>query len=231
MPPLESKTVDARVLPARELTLYTYWRSSASHRVRLALGYKGLPYEPVYVNLLQGEQRGEAYKRVNPMGHLPCLVVDGAAYVESTAILELLDELHPDPPLYPETPEDRARVRALVQIVNSGIQPLQNLVVLERIGGDEERRREWLHFFIARGLAAWEALASRFQAETKRAGPFAFGATFSAADAVLIPQLGAARRFDVDLRAYPTILRVDEATRELPFVEAAHPDAQPDARP
>ena len=118
-----------------------------------------------------------------------------------------------------------------MQIVNSGIQPLQNLIVLDRIGDDKEKRLDWLQFFIKRGLAAWEALASRFEIETGHKGPFAYGPTFSAADALLIPQLYAARRFGVDLSAYPTIVRVDEATRDLPFVKAAHPDAQPDARP
>ena len=122
------------------LTLYTYWRSSASHRVRIALGYKGLTYDPVYVNLLEGEQRKDEYKQTNPMGHLPCLVIDGVKYVESTAIIELLEELYPEPALLPKKPEDRARVRALVQIVNSGIQPLHNLVVLDRIGEDKEKR-------------------------------------------------------------------------------------------
>jgi maleylpyruvate isomerase len=213
------------------LTLYTYWRSSASHRVRIALGYKGLPYEPIYVNLLEGEQRKGDYKQTNPMGHLPCLVVDGMKYVESTAILELLEELYPEPPLLPKKPEDRARVRALVQIVNSGIQPLQNLSVLDRIGDDKDLRSKWLHHFIARGLGAWEALATRFASETGQKGPFAYGDRFTSADALLIPQLCAARRFGIDLGAYPTILRVDEATRDLPFVKAAHPDAQPDAKP
>jgi maleylacetoacetate isomerase len=214
-----------------KLTLYTYWRSSASHRVRIALGYKGLAYEPVYVNLLEGEQRKEEYKRLNPMGYLPCLVVDGVKFVESTAILELLEELHPEPPLLPKKPEDRARVRALVQIVNSGIQPLQNLTVLDRIGDDKERRLEWLRHFITRGLAAWEALATRFAEETASKGPYAYGDAFTSADVLLVPQLYAARRFGIDLSPYPTILRVDEATRELPFVKAAHPDAQPDAKP
>lgn len=214
-----------------KLTLYTYWRSSASHRVRIALGYKGLAYEPVYVNLLEGEQRRDEYRRVNPMGYLPCLVVDGVKFVESTAILELLEELHPDPPLLPKKPEDRARVRALVQIVNAGIQPLQNLTVLDRIGDDKDRRLEWLRHFITRGLGAWESLASRFAEETGSKGPYAYGETFTSADALLIPQLYAARRFGIDLSPYPTILRVDEATRDLPFVKAAHPDAQPDAKP
>ena len=213
------------------LTLYTYWRSSASHRVRIALGYKGLTYDPVYVNLLEGEQRKDEYKQTNPMGHLPCLVIDGVKYVESTAIIELLEELYPEPALLPKKPEDRARVRALMQIVNSGIQPLQNLVVLDRIGEDKEKRLDWLHHFITRGLTAWEALASRYAEETGQKGPFAYGSTFTAADAVLIPQLYSARRFGIDLSPYPTILRLDEATKDLPFVKAAYPDAQPDAKP
>lgn len=212
-------------------TLYTYWRSSASHRVRIALGYKGIAYDPVYVNLLDGEQRRDDYKAVNPMGYLPCLVLDGVKYVESTAILELLEELHPSPPLLPKTPQDRARVRALMQIVNAGIQPLQNLVVLDRVGDDKERRAEWLRHFITRGLGAWEALAARFAAEVGHGGPFAYGAAFTAADAILIPQLYAARRYGVDLDAYPTIARVDAATKDLPFVKAAYPDEQPDANP
>lgn len=213
------------------LTLYTYWRSSASHRVRLALGYKGLAYEPIFVNLLEGEQRRDAYKETNPMGYLPCLVVEGVKYVESTAILELLEDLHPNPPLLPKKPEDRARVRALVQIVNSGIQPLQNLAVLDRIGEDKERRLEWLRHFISRGLGAWDALATRFAKETGAKGPFAYGETFTSADALLIPQIYAARRFGIDLEKTPTVLRVDEATRDLPFVKAAYPDNQPDAKP
>lgn len=215
----------------RRITLYTYWRSSASHRVRIALGYKRLSYDPVYVNLLEGEQRRDAYTAVNPMGYLPCLVVDGVQYVESTAILELLDELYPDPPLLPSKPEDRARVRALVQIVNSGIQPLQNLTVLDRVGDDQGRRLDWLRHFISRGLGAWEALATRFARETNRSGPFAYGEQFTSADVLLIPQLYVARRFGIDLAPYPTIARVDEATKDLPFVKAAHPDAQPDAKP
>ena len=182
------------------LVLYTYWRASASHRVRLALGYKGLSYEPVFVDLSKGAQREPAYRAVNPMGYVPCLVVDGAQFVESTAICELLEELHPDPPLYPEAPADRARVRALVQIVNAGIQPLQNLVVLDQVGDDKERRHAWLRHFIGRGLAAWEALAVRYAAEHDLPGPFAYGDTVGIADLVLLPQVYAARRHGVDSR-------------------------------
>lgn len=215
-----------------QLGLYTYWRSSASHRVRIALGYKGLGYDPVFVNLLRGEQREDSYREKNPIGHLPCLVVEGVHLVESTAILEYLEEVHPEPPLLPKAPIDRARVRALAQIVNSGIQPLQNLVVLDRLGEDKEKRLAWLRHFISRGLAAWEALAVRFAKEAAgTSGPFAYGASFSMADVLLVPQLYAAQRFGVDLSVYPTIERVHAATKDLPFVAAAYPDVQPDANP
>jgi maleylacetoacetate isomerase len=214
------------------ITLYTYWRSSASHRVRLALGYKGLAYDPVFVNLLKSEQRADDYRTVNPIGHLPCLVVDGVKYVESTAILELLEDLHPAPPLYPKLPGDRARVRALMQFVNSGIQPLQNLVVLDRIGSDKEKRTEWLQHWISRGLAAWEKLAAGYRADGfVKSGAFAYGEEFTAADALLIPQIYTARRFGISIAEYPLIRSVDTATKDLDFVKAAYPDAQADAAP
>lgn len=207
-----------------KLVLHTYWRSSASHRVRLALGYKGLAYEPVFVNLLEGQQRRDDYKEKSPTGYLPCLVASGRNLVESTAIMEWLDEVHPEPALLPKSPEARAHVRALVQVINSGIQPLQNLIVLEKLGDDRDKRVEWLRFWITKGLGAFEKLADE-------KGPFASGATFGMADCTLIPQLYAARRYGVDLAAFPRILRADEASKDLPFVKAAHPDAQPDAKP
>jgi len=210
-----------------KLTLYTYWRSSASYRVRIALAYKKLAYDAVTVDLLAGEQKRETYTSQNPMGYLPCLVIDGEKFVESTAILELLEDLHPEPPLYPSDPKARAHVRALMQIVNSGIQPLQNLTVLDRVGDDTDRRKAWMLHFMTRGLAAWEALATSFGTR----GPFAYGDRFTAADVLLIPQIYAARRNGVDVDAFPKIVGVERATAELPFVKAAHPDAQPDARP
>jgi maleylacetoacetate isomerase len=207
-----------------KIVLYTYWRSSASHRVRLALGYKAIGYEPIFVNLLEGEQRKPEYTAKSPTGYLPCLVIDGERFVESTAILELLEELAPEPPLLPPLPKERARVRALVQIVNAGIQPLQNLNVLERLGDDKDERLAWLRHFIPRGLAAFEQLADE-------KGPFAAGATFGMADCALLPQLYAAGRYGVDLAPFPRIVRAESAAKDLPFVAAAYPDAQPDAKP
>lgn len=206
-----------------KLVLSTFWRSSCSFRVRIALGHKKLAYEPVFVNIIAGDQNKPEYKAHNPIGHVPTLFVDGAAFVESVAIMELLDELYPDPPLLPKTPQERARVRALVETINAGIQPLQNLVVLARLGDDPEVRSAWMRHFIARGLEAFEALADE-------KGPFAFGESFTMADACLVPQVAVARREHVDLTPFPRIVRADAAATELPFVQAARPEAQPDAK-
>lgn len=214
-----------------KLVLHTYWRSSASHRVRLALGFKGLAYEPVFVNLLEGAQKSEAHRAKNPIGYLPCLEIDGATFVESTAILELLEDLHPEPALLPKSPHDRARVRALVQYVNAGIQPLQNLVVLEKLGEDKDRRTAWLQHFIGRGLGAFDAMVARYEADLGLKGPFAYGDRFSMADVLLLPQCYAARRYGVDLARFPRVARAEEASKDLDFVKKAHPDAQPDATP
>lgn len=210
--------------------LHTYWRSSCSYRVRLALGYKGLAYEPVFVNLLAGEQRGDANLAENPIGHVPTLTVDGVRYVESVAIMELIEELHPAPALLPTKPGDRALVRGLVETINAGVQPLQNLIVLGKLGDDKDVKKEWLKFFIGRGLAAFEAQMARNEAGGTR-GPFAFGDTFGIADCCLVPQMYAARRYEVDLTPYPRVVRADAAARALPFAKAAEPESQPDAKP
>jgi maleylacetoacetate isomerase len=207
-----------------KLILSTYWRSSCSYRLRIALGYKKLAYESTHVNLLTGEQKTAEYRAHNPIGHVPTLQVDGVPYVESVAIMELLEELYPDPPLLPKSPQDRARVRALVETINAGIQPLQNLVVLDRVGGDDqEKRGAWMKFFIARGLGAFEALSSDD-------GPFAFGEAFTMADVCLVPQIYAARRVGVDLTPFPRVVRAEAAASALPFVAAGRPEVQPDAK-
>lgn len=207
-----------------KLVLSTYWRSSCSYRARIALNYKKLAYESKYVNIVSGEQKTPEYLAQNPIGHVPTLHIDGVPYVESVAIMELLEELHPDPPLLPKSPQDRARVRALVETINAGIQPLQNLIVLDKVGGDDqEKRGAWMRFFITRGLTAFEALASE-------KGPFAFGEAFTMADACLVPQLVAARRANVDLTPFPRIVRAETAALALPFVAAARPEVQADAK-
>jgi maleylacetoacetate isomerase len=212
-----------------KLSLSTYWRSSCSFRVRIALGYKKLAYESVCVNIVEGEQNKPEYLGHNPIGHVPTLSVDGVDYVESVAIMELLEELYPDPPLLPKQPHHRARVRGLVQTINAGIQPLQNLAVLDRVGKEPTIRTAWMQHWIARGLAAYEALVVAAEKDGMN-GPFSFGSTFTMADACLVPQVFAARRVSVDLTPFPRILRADAAASELPFVVAAKPDAQPDAK-
>ena len=212
-----------------KLTLSTYWRSSCSFRVRIALGYKGLAYEPVYVNILEGEQKTPEYLAKNPIGHVPTLTVDGVAYVESLAIMELLEELHPEPALLPGTPHARARVRALAETINAGIQPLQNTSVLSYLGDDKDKRLAWLQHWLPRGLGAFEAQMARNEEDGVK-GPFAYGSTLSMADCCLVPQVYAARRFGVDLAPFPRIVRAEAAALELPFVAAAKPEAQADAK-
>jgi maleylpyruvate isomerase len=204
-----------------DVRLFSYWRSSSAYRVRIALHYKAVAFEYVSVNLLESAQKADGYRERAPTAQVPCLEISGSSFVESVAIFDLLDALFPSPRLYPADALQRARTLALVEVVNSGIQPLQNLVVLNRLPAP--LKATWAHDFIARGLAAFEVLVAA------TAGRYSVGDTFSAADAFLIPQLYNARRFSVELGMFPTILRVEQEALRLPFVERAHPDRQPDA--
>ncbi len=212
------------------LSLYSYWRSSSAWRVRIGLGLKGLAYQYRPVNLQAQEQFGAAHRTRNPAAQVPVLEVeeDGRRVhlAQSMAILEWLEERHPSPPLLPEDPWGRARVRTLAELVNSGIQPLQNAVVLrtlkERWPGYE---KEWAARFIRSGLEALEPLVAA------GAGRFAHGDLPGLADCYLVPQLYNARRYAVDVAPYPTLRRVEEACAALPAFQAAHPDRQPDAPP
>ncbi|MBK9516697.1 MAG: maleylacetoacetate isomerase [Anaeromyxobacter sp.] len=212
------------------LRLYGYWRSSSAWRVRLGLALKGLPYQSVAVNLLAGEQDAPDHVARSPLHHVPVLeVLDGATplrLVQSMAILEWLEEVHPAPPLLPGDPAGRARVRALAEHVNSGIQPYQNTAALtwlrERHPGTE---LAWVRHWIGRGLAGLEASVG------ERAGAFCHGDAPGLADCYLVPQLYAARRFQVDLAPFPRLRAVEAACAALPALQAAHPDRQPDAPP
>jgi maleylacetoacetate isomerase len=210
------------------LTLYNYWRSSSSHRVRIALALKALEYEYVAVDLRAGEQAKDPHKARSPTGYVPCLSIDGASYVESVAILELLDERFPSPPLFPRDPHGRARVRALVEIVNSGIQPLQNLAVLTRVSADAEEQRKWAAHFNARGLESFEAALAVVEREGV-GGPFAYGPAPTAADVVLVPQVLSARRFQVDVAPLKRVSRAYDAAMNLDAFRRAAPENQPDA--
>lgn len=211
--------------------LYGFWRSSASYRVRIALALKGLPYDYVAVNLARngGEQFQSAYRAINPQSRVPALQFDGQFLLQSMAILEWLDETHPLPPLLPEEPLARARVRSLAQIIAADIQPLQNVAVTNylrrELGATDDTVRAWLGEWIGRGLAALEArLAS--EAGT---GRLCHGDSPTHADCCLVPQCYAARRFGVDPAGFPAIARIEAACLELEAFRVAAPERQPDA--
>jgi maleylacetoacetate isomerase len=218
-----------------KLRLYGYWRSSCTWRVRIGLGLKGLAWEPAIVNLLAQEQWSEAHGARSPLHQVPVLEVEGRGgrareplrLVQSMAILEWLDESFPDPPLLPPDLDGRARVRALAEHVNSGIQPLQNSLALrmlkEKLPGYD---REWAQFFIRTGLEALERAVG-----DGGAGRFCHGDAPGLADCYLVPQLGNARRYGVDLAPFPTLRRIEEHCLALAPFQAAHPDRQPDAPP
>jgi maleylacetoacetate isomerase len=213
------------------LTLYSFWRSSASYRVRIALGLKSLPYDYIAVNLARGagEQFEAAYRAVNPQSRVPALQSDGHVLLQSIAILEWLEEAHPVPPLLPEGSFARARVRSLAQLIAADIQPLQNTSVTkylrETLGADDDAVGAWLREWIGRGLTAFEArLASE-----DGTGLFCHGDSPTHADCCLVPQCYAARRFGVDPAGFPTIARVEAACLALEGFRAAAPELQPDA--
>lgn len=212
------------------MKLYGYWRSSSSWRVRIALAYKELDVEQAPVHLVRdgGEQHSDWFRTLNPAEQVPVLEVEddhGTPHRigQSLAILAFLEERHPVPPLLPDDPFERARARQLAELVNSGIQPLQNLAVIQKLEAMEQDAKAWCRDFIERGLDAYEEIL------TESAGAYSVGDSPSWADACLVPQLYNARRFDLDLEAFPRILRVEEACMELDAFRNTHPDRQPDA--
>jgi maleylpyruvate isomerase len=210
------------------MTLYGYWRSTASWRVRLALALKGLPFETVPVHLGQGAQADPAFLALNPQGFVPALKLDdGSVLTQSLAILEWLEETHPEPALLPADPVERAHVRAFAEIIACDIHPIQNLKILKKLrtlGQDQDGVNAWAAWIIEDGLDACNALIA------DRPGPYCFGDKVTLADVLLVPQLSNARRFGADLR-WPRILEVEAACRDLPAFKAAAPEAQPDYAP
>ncbi len=211
-----------------KLVLHSYWRSSASHRVRIGLGLKGLAYGYVAVDIRTGGQSAEPYLSLNPSAQVPTLEVtedDGTVWVltQSLPILEYLEDRWPEPRLLPADPYLRARARSVAEVINSGIQPLQNLTTTNRVkalGGDD---KAWVQGFITDGLAALEQMV----ADT--VGRFCVGDTPSISDCCLIPQIYSATRFGVAPERFAVLIRIWHACSELPAFAAAHPDAQPDA--
>jgi maleylpyruvate isomerase len=209
------------------MKLHGYFRSSASYRVRIALNLKGLSAEHLTHHLRKGEQRAPNYLAINPQGLVPTLQDDdGTILTQSLAIIEWLDDIHPEPPLLPKDPLRRAHVRAFAQVVACDTHPVQNLKVLSRLrelGVSEEQVTGWAAWANREGLAACEKLIAG------EAGPFCFGAAPTLADLCLVPQLANARRFGVDLAAYPRLLRAEEAAKNLKAFADAAPERQPDA--
>jgi maleylacetoacetate isomerase/maleylpyruvate isomerase len=209
------------------LKLYTYFRSSAAFRVRIALNLKGLRYEPVVVHLAKGEHRAAAYAGINAQALLPTLELDdGTRLNQSLAIIEYLDEKHPQPPLVPAEAVARARVRSLSLLIASEIHPLNNLRVLQhlkRLGQTQEQIDTWYRYWIADGLAKLESELDR------RAGKFCHGDAPTMADCCLVPQIFNAKRYNSDLAPYPTTMRVFDACMKLEAFDRAQPSKQPDA--
>ncbi|MND67239.1 Maleylpyruvate isomerase [compost metagenome] len=208
------------------MILHGYFRSTASWRVRIALGLKGLEAGQVIHHLRKGEQRAPEYLALNPQGLLPSFVTDdGAVLTQSLAIIEYLDETSPEPSLLPADPVGRAKVRAVAQAVACDIHPVQNLKVLQRLrdlGLSEEQVQAWAATVIEEGLDAVDKLLA------DQPGPFAFGDAPSLADLCIVPQLGNARRFGVEVR-WPRLLAIEAACLELPAFQNAVPGRQPDA--
>jgi maleylacetoacetate isomerase/maleylpyruvate isomerase len=210
------------------LTLYSSWRASAPYRVRIGLHLKGLDYDYVGVDLAASEQHKAPYRAVNPQRLTPTLEVDGATLTQSLAILEWLDETHPEPPLLPKTPLDRAVVRAMAEIVACDIHPINNLRVLralDAMGVEADPVQTWARRWITDGFNVLEGMIA------KHGRGWAFGDAPTIADCCLIPQVFNSQRFGVELAAYPAIRAVVERAAEHPAFIAAHPNRQPDATP
>ncbi len=212
------------------MKLYSYWRSSSSWRVRIALALKGLGYEYVPVHLLEdgGQQHAEDFVEKNPAHQIPVLEleIDGLTchIGQSMAILDFLEQTHPEPALLPGNPFLRSRAFQLAELVNSGIQPIQNLSVIQELRRLDVDARAWCHDAILSGLEAYEALSKDVS------GTFSVGDAPSWADACLIPQMYNARRFEVDMSHLEGILAIEQAAFGLEAFQVSHPDQQPDAQ-
>jgi len=204
--------------------LYEYWRSSASYRVRIALNLKKIDYESRPVNLLTGEQDSSEYRALNPQGFVPMLEIDGHRLTQSVAILNYLDLKYPSQPLLPASAAERAHVVALVMTIACDIHPLNNLRVLKylknELGHSQDELDAWYRHWISERLPALEQMAA------PRSGKFLVGDAPTGADVLLVPQLYNARRYDVPLDNYPTLLRAEENANKLDGFAAAHPDRQ-----
>ncbi len=210
------------------MKLYSYFRSSAAYRVRIALNLKGLAYETASVHLVKdgGHNKRPEFRAINPQMRVPVLVTDaGDRLIQSLAIIEYLEQTHPEPPLLPNDPVARAKVRGLAEIIACDIHPLNNTSPLRYLKNQMAQTQDaidaWYHHWIIAGFEALEALITP--------GPYACGSTVSLADVCLVPQVANARRLKVPLENFPKIVGVDAACLALPAFDRARPENQPDA--
>jgi maleylacetoacetate isomerase len=208
------------------MKLYSFFRSSASYRVRIALALKGLSYQTTSIKFAENAHRTDAFRKINPQKRVPALDPgDGNILIQSLAIIEYLDETHPEPALLPKDPLERARVRAIAQIISCDIHPLNNTGTRQLLTGmfnaDDKALQEWTAYWIREGFAAVDRLLEP--------GPYAFGDTVTLADICIVPQVYNARRYNVPLSDFPRVVAVDASARQHPAFAAAAPEVQPDA--
>jgi maleylacetoacetate isomerase len=208
------------------MKLYSFFRSSASYRVRIALALKGLSYETISIPMRDNSHRSESYRKINPQQRLPTLELDdGTKLIQSLAIIDYLDAIYPEPRLIPEEPLARARVQAVAQIIGCDIHPLNNSgtrnVLTSMFGADEKSLDSWTAYWIREGFGAIDRLLEP--------GPYAFGETVTLADLCIVPQVYNARRYNVPLDEFPRVLAADATARQHPAFQAAAPEVQPDA--
>lgn len=212
------------------MKLYTFFRSSAAFRVRIALNVKGLQYQSLPKAFAKNEHRAPDYLALNPQGLIPALATDGVILSQSLAIIEYLNDRHPTPPLLPPDPIDRARVRSMALAIACEIHPLNNLRVLNYLRGelrqDDAGVNAWYRHWVTEGFKGLELQAREFSA----AGRYCFGDALSLADICLVPQMFNARRFDTDLTAFRTLVGISSHLESLPAFAAARPEVQPDAK-
>jgi maleylacetoacetate isomerase len=208
------------------MKLYSFFRSSASYRVRIALALKGLNYETISIPMRDNSHRSESYRKINPQQRLPTLELDdGTTLIQSLAIIDYLDAKYPEPRLIPDDPLERARVQAVAQIIGCDIHPLNNTgtrsLLTSMFGADEKSLDSWTDYWIREGFAAIDRLLEP--------GPYAFGDRITLADLCIVPQVYNARRYKVPLDDFPRVVAVDLTARQHPAFLAAAPEAQPDA--
>lgn len=211
------------------MKLYTYFQSSAAFRARIALNLKGVAYESVPTSLLKNEHRNADYMALNPQGLVPALDTGAGVLSQTLAIIEYLEETHPTPPLLPAGPIGRARVRSLASAIACDIHPLNNLRVLKylryELGQDKDKVNEWCRHWIGEGFKGIEAAAQEYSSR----GNFLYGDAVSMADVCLLPQIFNARRVNLDLTPFPTLVKINQHLESMPAFANARPEVQPDA--